>query len=132
MGAPRESRGGATGLAFGLALVSTLACSTSGPSGADAASSDAGVDSSPGTCQSLRLCAFECGDDACVQACRVKGTAAAQAAFDTLEACTAQACAPGDVNCACGEQCLADGSCLAAVDACLGNVADPICDNLCH
>jgi hypothetical protein len=125
---------------MGLALVSMLACSSgtsSGDaaapdSGADAASPDAGSVAAPGTCQSLRLCAFDCADDACVQTCRAKGTAAAQAAFDMLEACTAQACAAGDVNCACGEQCLADGSCLSAVDACLGNVADAICDNLCH
>ncbi len=125
-------------LALGLALLAmgTLGCSTAAPSN-DAATSMTGdtaasPDAVAGTCQSLRLCAFDCADDACVQACRGKGTPSAQAAFDELEACTAQACAKGDVNCACGEQCLADGSCLAAVDACLGNVADALCDNLCH
>jgi hypothetical protein len=127
MDAPRESHERtSTGLALGLVFLWTFGCSTSAPPADDASAA------SMGTCQSLRLCAFDCADDACVQTCRAKGTASAQVAFDELEACTTKACAKGDVNCACGEQCLADGSCLTAVDACLGTAADPICDNLCH
>jgi hypothetical protein len=115
VGDGRES----AGRVFGFALLLLLGCSNGAAPG--------------GTCQSLRLCAFDCADDACVQACRAKGAASALAAFDTLEACTVKACPKkGDVTCACGEQCLADGACLAAVDACLGDVSDAICDNLCH
>ncbi len=86
----------------------------------------------PDTCLALRLCAFECADDACVAACRAKGSAAALAAFDVVQSCTRQACPTvGDVTCACTEQCLADGVCLDAVAACLGAAPDAICDNLC-
>jgi hypothetical protein len=97
-----------------------------------AASPDAAPSSA--TCLAVRLCAFECADDACVAACRAKGSATALTAFDALQSCTRAACAAGDVNCACTEQCLADGACLEAVDACLGSTTatDTICDNICH
>src|SRR4051794_9078326 len=73
------------------------------------------------TCQQIRLCVAQtpCATDACVQACAAKGTPAAQAAYETLRACTAGVCAVDDVNCACNEQCNADGACLAEVDGCL-------------
>jgi hypothetical protein len=88
------------------------------------------------TCQQIRTCVFDtCSTDACVQTCAAKGDADAQAKFEALRACTAQACTPvTDVNCACGEQCLDGGGCFAEVDACLdGAPADLICDSaLCH
>jgi hypothetical protein len=87
------------------------------------------------TCQQIRMCVLEgpCADAACVQTCAQRGTAAAQAAFEALRACTAKACPTiSDVNCACTEQCQADGSCLHEADVCLGTVTvDDICDNFC-
>jgi hypothetical protein len=87
------------------------------------------------TCQQIRMCVFgaPCADDACVQACAARGTPEAQAAFETLRACTAKACPTlGDVNCACGEQCQAGGTCLHEADVCRGAAAvDDICDSLC-
>jgi hypothetical protein len=86
------------------------------------------------TCQQIRLCVFgtPCGDDACVASCAASGATAAQASFEALRACTAKTCAANDVNCACGEQCQADGACLHEADVCLGTVpVDDICDSLC-
>ncbi len=112
-----------------LALAS---CSKTGgpdrPDGGEAGAS-AGM-----TCQQIRMCVFgaPCADDACVQACAAKGSPAAQAAFETLRACTAKICPTFEVNCACGEQCLAGGSCLQEADACVGpGGVDDICDALC-
>ena len=86
------------------------------------------------TCQQIRMCVFDalCADDSCVATCAAKGTADARAAFEALRACTAKACATGDVNCACGEQCQAGGSCLQEADMCLGTATvDDICDSQC-
>ena len=115
-----------------VALLALAACSkTSGtapPDGGDAGGS-------PGmTCQQIRMCVFgaACADDACVKACAARGSAEAQAAFEMLRACTAQSCPSGDVNCACGEQCLAGGSCVQEADVCVGTAAvDNICDSFC-
>jgi hypothetical protein len=118
-------------LLVGMALL-TGACSGSGSGSPHDAALEA---SAPPlmSCQQLRLCAIDCGDDACIQNCASHGTADAKAAFQALQACTAKTCALGDVTCACGEQCLADGNCLVEVDACLaGAPADMICDSLCH
>jgi len=87
------------------------------------------------TCQEIRLCVLEgpCADEGCVQACAQRGSPAAQTAFEALRACTVQACPTvSDVNCACGEQCQAGGSCLQQADVCLGTVQmDDVCDSLC-
>ena len=77
------------------------------------------------TCQQIRLCVLEgpCADEACVQTCAQRGAPAAQTAFEALRACTAKTCPTvSDVNCACGEQCQAGGSCLHEADVCLGTV----------
>jgi hypothetical protein len=87
------------------------------------------------TCQQIRLCVLEgpCADDACVQACEQRGTPDAHTAFEALYACTLKACPTiSDVNCACGEQCQAGGTCLHEADVCLGAVqVDDVCDSLC-
>jgi len=87
------------------------------------------------TCQEIRMCVLEgpCADEACVQTCAQRGTPEAQAAFEALRACTAKTCPTiSDVNCACGEQCQAGGSCLHEADVCLGTVTvDNVCDSLC-
>jgi hypothetical protein len=85
------------------------------------------------TCQQIRLCVFDtpCADAACVAACAAKGSSAAQTAFEALRACTADACA-NELNCACIEQCQANGRCLREADACLGGTpVDDICDQIC-
>lgn len=87
------------------------------------------------TCQQIRVCAFDCVTDACLDTCAAKGSADAQAKFQSLRACTAKACTPvTDINCACAEQCLDGGGCFAEVAACLaGASGDLICDSeLCH
>jgi hypothetical protein len=114
--------------------VVALACSSGGSSSNDGGGND-GAAAGPSTCQQIRMCAFDCADDACVPKCRAPGSTAAQAAWDALLACTKGACpTAGDITCACSEQCLADGACLAEVDGCLGamNTDDAICDSLCH
>jgi hypothetical protein len=98
---------------------------------------DAGEAGSPAgmSCQQIRLCVFgtPCATDDCVAACAARGTPEAQAAYASLRACTARTCGVvGDVICACGEQCQADGTCLHEADVCLGTEAvDDICDSLC-
>jgi hypothetical protein len=85
-------------------------------------------------CQQIRMCALgDCtNEEACVATCAAKGSPEAKAAFEALRACTAMACASGDVTCACNEQCQADGACLHEADVCLGTTPnDDICDMLC-
>jgi hypothetical protein len=90
------------------------------------------------TCQQIRICVLEgpCADDSCVQDCEQRGTADAQTAFEALRTCTMKTCPtlsdPNYVNCTCGEQCQAGGSCLHEADVCLGTVQiDDVCDSLC-
>jgi hypothetical protein len=128
--------------AFIAAIGSALACSSGGTQGPGGGAGTGGGGAGTGgstewTCQQIRQCVFStpCMTDACVQMCAARGTADAQAKFEALRVCTANACTPAtDINCACGEQCLPDGSCGAEVDACLdGATADLICDSpLCH
>jgi hypothetical protein len=113
------------------ALLAT--CAKSGAPAGDAGGAEAGTPTA-WNCQQIRMCALgdACADDACVARCAAHGSAAAQATFEKLRACTAKTCATGDVNCACGEQCMADGQCLAEADACVAAAtSDDICDALC-
>ncbi len=95
-----------------------------------------GAGGGPGqTCQSIRLCALDCGDDACVMStCKVRGDAAAQAAFQSLYDCTKTAggCVPGNINCLCLAQCLESPPCASELDMCVGATTDSICDVSCH
>ena len=87
------------------------------------------------TCQTVRLCATDCGDETCVtNRCKPRGTAAAQAAFQALYECTASTgCTrPGDLNCLCAAQCLQDPPCVSELDTCVGATSDPICEVNCH
>ena len=118
-----------------LALAS---CSKTGGTAHPDAAGAAGAPATTGTtCQQIRMCVFgaPCADDACVQACAARGSLEAQAAFETLRACSAKTCTDyknNYVNCLCGEQCLAGGSCLQEADACVGpGGVDDICDALC-
>jgi hypothetical protein len=124
-----EGRRFAAGALCALAL-GFAACSKGGA----AAPPDGGDVGAPAmlTCQQVRMCVFDCADDACVAACAAKGSPAAKTDFEALRACTAKTCSTGDVTCACGEQCMADGACLHEADVCLGTAStDLICDSLC-
>ena len=97
----------------------------------------AGAGGGPGnqTCQALRLCALDCGDEGCVSTCKQRGTADAQAAFQGLFDCTRTegGCAsPNDLNCLCNAQCLQDPPCAVELDACVGATSDSICEVNCH
>jgi hypothetical protein len=114
-----------------------------GVGGTDAASggtggTDAGVSADAGawTCQQVRLCAFQCTSDACISTCAQHGSAAAQAAFQTVNDCTrspemggcAETSDPNYRNCLCLAQCLEDPPCAATLDPCLGPIDDTVCD----
>jgi hypothetical protein len=121
-------------LSFAILLLA--GCAKSGAPAGDAGGAAGAEGGAPTAwnCQQIRMCALgdACADDACVARCAAHGSPAAQATFEELRACTAKTCATGDINCACGEQCLADGHCLAEADACVGAAAsDDICDALC-
>jgi hypothetical protein len=124
-------RRGRVALRAALALA-LAACSGGG--GAPAADAGGAGAAAGQTCQQIRQCVLgsPCADDACVADCAARGTPAAQTAFEALRACTARTCATGDVNCACGAQCQADGTCLHEADVCVGTATiDDICDSLC-
>ena len=126
-----------------LLVAVTLALACSGGSGGPDGGGGAGGGGAPsGSCQAIRLCALDCGDEACVTTCVNRGTPAAQAAFQSLYDCTRAAppsgggCAtPNDVdyvNCLCMAQCLQDPPCFDQTIACTANITDTICDDLCH
>jgi len=83
------------------------------------------------------MCANDCGDEACLNACKARGTPAAQAALQALYDCTTDPArgncpmANGISDCVCVAQCY-DGACLAEVDACINGATDIICDVNCH
>lgn len=117
-------------------LVAVASCSKSESMSAPDGGGAAGATGA--TCQQIRMCVLDgpCADEACVQTCALRGTPDAQTAFEALRACTMKTCPtlsdPNYVNCACGEQCQAGGSCLHEADVCLGTVTiDDICDSLC-
>jgi len=127
MTGPLRERARAVVVLSALALV---ACAKS----EDRPAPDGGGAEGGTTCQQIRLCVFSapCADDACVQSCAARGSAEARVAFEALRACTAGACATDDVNCACREQCLADGVCLPEADGCQGTApVDAVCDSFC-
>lgn len=119
-----------------LAALALAACAKSEAMPPDAGGG-AGAPAAGLSCQQIRMCVFggPCADDACVAACAAKGSPDAQAAFEALRACTARTCmlSGGNyVNCACGEQCQANGSCLHEADVCVNTApVDDICDSLC-
>ena len=113
------------------AALAVAACSHS-----EAMPADGGGAGAVGTtCQQIRLCVLQgpCPDEGCVRDCAARGTPDAQVAFEALRACTEEACPEvSDVNCACTEQCQANGSCLHEADVCLGAATvDDICDSIC-
>jgi len=134
-----------------LAVIATLATSafsfgcSSGGSSNDAGSGSAGSGGATGTggtgggtaasCQTIRLCARDCADEACVQnMCKPMAPAAAQDAFQALSDCTAD---PARGNCETGyrvDDCLCmaqyrqDPPCADLLTACVGTISDVIAD----
>jgi len=96
------------------------------------------------TCEDIRTCAAACADTTCLDGCRARGYAAAQATFADLMSCLGtldQRSPPGDdctgvdPGCYCREECNPDGYCLDQVAACLqaasGVGADTVCNGTC-
>jgi hypothetical protein len=121
--------------ALAAGLVTALALAACSQSEAMPPADGGGAGASGSTCQQIRLCVLQapCADAACIQTCAQRGTPDAQAAFEALRACTMKACPTiSDVNCACTEQCQANGTCLHEADVCLGTATvDDVCDNFC-
>ena len=133
-----------------LAVIATAALALScsgGGSSSDAGSGSAGSGGGGGTggaggmttasCQTIRLCAKDCADDACVQnTCKPMASAVAQDTFQALADCTAD---PARGNCPSGyhvDECLCmaqyrqDPPCEDLLIACIGTVDDliaPLC-----
>lgn len=115
----------------------TVACSGGGSNGGGGGAGGKG--GAGGTtvfsCQDIRLCALDYADDTAVMTnCTSKGSADAQANFQALYDCTKNTggCdVPNDRNCLCMAQCLQDPPCQDLVFACIGNIADALCDGPC-
>jgi hypothetical protein len=124
-------------------LIAGLACSSNdsktgtGGSGGSGATGGSGGATTNASCQDIRMCAKDCADDACLNTCKSRGTAAAQANFQALYDCTADSargnCTMANVisDCVCMAQCY-DGACLAEVDACTAGATDVVCEGNCH
>jgi hypothetical protein len=122
-----------------LSMVWLLACSSGSGSNGDGGP-DAGG-STVKSCVDIRRCTVEalCADEACVNTCKERGSAAAQAAFDALEQCTntTAGCArnsPDYMECFCKAQCREDYTCAdpGFLDACLdGTSVDQVCETFC-
>ena len=138
-------RGLTTSLAAAF-VIAALACSSNGSSndagggsggGGGSATGGGGGSATNASCQDMRQCVMDCADAACVNNCKSRGNAAAQAAFQALLDCTVDTargnCPSGTAisDCLCQAQCY-DGACLAEVDACLNGASDLICDVNCH
>lgn len=130
-----------------LAVIATAAlafgCSSSGSAtDAGGGSGGGGATGTGGTgggttasCQTIRLCARDCADDACVQnTCKPMAPQAAQDAFQALSDCTAD---PSRGNCDTGfrvDDCLCmaqyrqDPPCADVLTACVGTISDVIAD----
>jgi hypothetical protein len=96
-------------------------------------------DAAVGSCQDIRVCVGFAASDADVQQCIARGTVKAQQAFQAVHACRvatgpmmANCVSDLDVSCICREECLADGYCMAAAEACLeGTPGDLFCNGPC-
>jgi hypothetical protein len=138
-------RGPTAALAAAL-VVAALACSGSGGTandggggsgGGGGATAGSGGSATNATCQGMRQCAMDCADATCIDTCKSRGNASAQAAFQALYDCTmdplrGNCSSPATINdCVCLAQCY-DGACLAETDACVGGGTDIVCDFNCH
>jgi hypothetical protein len=131
-------------------LIAAIGCSSSSNSKNDGGGGSGGGSGSTGTggatgggggatnanCQTIRLCAVDCADDACLNACKSMAPAAADA-YQALADCTTDpargGCPSGSQvsQCLCMAQYLQDPPCADLLNACIGNISDTIAD-LCH
>jgi hypothetical protein len=117
-----------------LAMVALAACSDGGSGGPDGGGGMGG--SVEKSCVDIRRCTVEsqCLDQTCVSTCKQGGSAAAQAAFDSLEQCMLGpgGCArnsPDFKECFCLAQCREEFTCETELFACLAETAvDQVCD----
>jgi hypothetical protein len=126
-------------LAMLTVAVGLAACGSGGGPHGDAGSDagDVGGDAVVAgmSCQDIRVC-LAVGQ--ALEVCVGRGTAAAQATFNSLLTCLRAQPAPGctgtDPGCTCPEECYADGLCLDETAACLDMSAatvDGVCDQYC-
>ena len=124
-------------VAFCLAMIGGSACSSSSKPAQDAGVDlpvEAGTDGTAPAldCQQIRVCMARGGTAA---DCAARGTAEAQAAFQTLLDCLTANCAEQSAACFCREACQQpDGYCLDQTDACVAaskTDVDAVCGQLC-
>ena len=124
-------------------LIAAIGCSSGSNSKNDGGGGAGGGGGATGTggatnanCQTIRLCAVDCADDACVQNCKSMAPSAADA-YQALADCTTDpsrgGCPSGSQvsQCLCMAQYLQDPPCADLLNACIGNINDTIAD-LCH
>ena len=135
---------GALTAAVAALLMAAFACSSNtspnndgAGTGGSGATGGGGGGATQGSCQAIRICAKDCGDDACIATCKSRGSADAQTAWQALYDCTADTtrgnCTMANTisDCVCMAQCY-DGACLAEVDACVAGATDIVCEGNCH
>jgi hypothetical protein len=116
---------GALTAAVAALLIAAFACSSNtssntgtAGSGGGGATGGTGGGATQGTCEAIRICAKDCGDDACLATCKSRGNADAQTAWQALYDCTMDSargnCPMANIigDCVCTAQCY-DGACLA-------------------
>jgi hypothetical protein len=87
------------------------------------------------TCNQIRICASECNDQACINACEARGATAGVTAFQALTSCIdVEMCEVGvaGIVCSCEATCFASSPCVDASDECTQSEEPWVCDNLCH
>jgi len=100
----------------------------------DAASSAAdAMAAAPTTCREIRICIFNCREDAaCAGRCVSSAPQAARALFNQAKSCSENACPTQEPDCRCVEECHGGGMCTEVVDECDEAISDPFCDGPCH
>jgi hypothetical protein len=100
----------------------------------DAASSAAdAMAAPPTTCREIRICIFNCREDAaCAGRCVSSAPQAARALFNQAKSCSENACPTQEPDCRCIEECHGGGMCTEVVDECDEAISDPFCDGPCH
>jgi len=87
----------------------------------------------PTTCREIRICIFNCREDAaCAGRCVSSAPQAARALFNQAKSCSDNACPTQEPDCRCIEECHGGGMCTEVVDECDEAISDPFCDGPCH
>jgi hypothetical protein len=113
---------------------------TSGQDGAPVVKADTGTSpvmdamaAAPKTCQEVRICLHNCGNDmTCAGKCVSSAPTAIRQQYQEIQACSMMACPSQDEPCRCEQECFNMGQCFELVDACDEALSDPWCDVRCH